>query len=66
MSNWVDIPVPDHGSTNLCLLDWAKAHCPTYVTNDGVVKEGRWYYRFYFGDSEQGERDRVMFALRWA
>jgi len=66
--NWVDLLVPpaQRGpSPRYEPLEWAKAHCPTYITNDAVQKNGEYYYRFYFGLSEQGERDRIMFSLRW-
>jgi len=65
--NWVDLPVPEAwpGHSHVTPLDWAKAHCPTYITNDAVQRHGEYYYRFYFGDSEQGEQDRVVFSLRW-
>jgi hypothetical protein len=63
--NWVDIPVPATYSREEEYLTWAKKNCPTYITNDAVQRHGEYYYRFYFGDSEQGQRDRVAFALRW-
>ena len=43
-------------------LQWAKEHCPSYVTCNAIQKEGIYQYRFYFGS----ERDLVAFALRWA
>jgi hypothetical protein len=44
------------------MLDWAKAHCSSYITNDTTKDDQDWYYRFYFGD----ERDYLMFKLRWS
>jgi hypothetical protein len=64
--NWVELPVPPTYSRADEYLAWAKTNCPTYITNDAVQREGLFYYRFYFGDSEQGERDRAWFAMRWA
>jgi hypothetical protein len=66
--NWVDLLVPpaqQGASPKYEPLVWAKANCATYITNDAVQKNGEYYYRFYFGDSEQGERDRLLFILRW-
>lgn len=40
------------------MLDWAKKHCPSYITND-VEKTD---ICFYFSD----EKDYLMFTLRWA
>lgn len=65
LNNWVDLPVPaaSPGVESLYEpLEWAKRHCPSYITNDAVQKQGEYHYRFYFGD----ERDRLMFVLRWA
>jgi hypothetical protein len=65
MSNWVDLPVPVAfaGCENRFEpLEWAKQHCPSYITNDAVIEQGVYYYRFYFGR----ERDRMWFALRWS
>jgi hypothetical protein len=66
MMNWVELPVPITYSRTEEYSTWAKKNCPTYITNDAVQREGLFYYRFYFGDSEQGERDRAWFALRWS
>ena len=65
MSNWVDLPVlvAFAGCENRYEpLEWAKRHCPSYITNDTVQQQGEYYYRFYFGQ----ERDRLMFLLRWS
>lgn len=75
MSNYVDLLVPPARSFNVLgqgtqpgyePLVWAKANCPSYITNDAVQKNGEYYYRFYFHNTDAGERDRVMFALRWS
>lgn len=51
-------------------LDWAKEHCPSYITNDaahpGGNKPGGDYFspsviNYYFGS----EKDAVIFALNW-
>lgn len=64
-SNWVDLPVPMASpgfESRYEPLDWALAHCASYITNDAVQKQGVYYYRFYFGN----ERDQIAFALRWS
>lgn len=71
MSNWVDIPVPpvavyDVAATGFQALRWVRANCPTYITNDAVQKGGQYYYRFYFHATPEGDRDRTIFALKWA
>ena len=57
-------------------LDWAKEHCPSYITNDGLsmyiapgsnkkeMLKSPWEvkYNFYFSD----ESEALMFQLRWA
>lgn len=67
MTNYVDILVPkavptDGLSVQFAPLQWAKIHCPSYVTNDAIQKHGQYYYRFYFGK----EQDKIMFTLRWS
>ena len=59
--------------TNVDLaLDWAKAHCPSYITNRGTIMSAYGcagqppqgasiWYEFYFGD----EQDAMMFKLKW-
>ena len=64
MSNFVDllVPVAYAGCQNVYEpLEWAKKHCPSYITNDAVQKNGEYYYRFYFSK----EPDQIIFALRW-
>ena len=53
-------------------LDWAKTHCPSYITNESVnttrLKKvpGGWVADsnivYFFSD----EKDALLFALRWA
>ena len=73
MTNWVDIPAPPviparqgYDYTGFLALQWVKKNCPTYITNDAVQKNGEYYYRFYFHSTPAGDRDRTVFALRWA
>ena len=64
-NNWVDLLVPMASpgfESRYEPLAWALAHCPSYITNDAVQKQGEYHYRFYFGD----ERDQIAFALRWS
>jgi len=47
-------------------LEWAKAHCHSYITND-MHQDGYNTYdhtkiNYHFSD----ERDALMFMLRWA
>jgi hypothetical protein len=47
-------------------LDWAKKHCPSYITNDAAphTKQSDIWgpeIRYYFGT----EHDAVAFSLRW-
>ena len=44
------------------MLVWAKANCPSYVTNDYLRKDGGDFYRLYFGQ----EQDFAWFQLRWS
>lgn len=62
MKNYVALPVPKEWINAFEPLEWAKKHCPSYITNDAVQIGGDYYYRFYFGN----DKDRVLFALRWA
>jgi hypothetical protein len=39
------------------MLEWAKKHCPSYITND--AKDG--YYQFYFNI----ESECLFFKLKW-
>lgn len=65
MSNWVDMPMywPSNVDEKAYeALKWAKKNCSSYITNDAVEKEGKWYYRFFFSQ----EKDVMMFVLRWS
>lgn len=47
-------------------LDWAKEHCPSYITND-VHQDGYYTYDiskidYFFAN----EKDALLFKLRWA
>jgi len=69
VSNWVDLlvpPVQPGPHPRYEPLEWVKAHCATYITNDAVQKGGEYYYRFYFHSTPEGDRDRTVFALKWA
>lgn len=66
MTNYVDLLIPeavpaDGYSSGFEALNWAKIHCPSYITNDAIQKQGQYYYRFYFGK----EQDQIVFTLRW-
>ena len=61
---YIDVPVPvafPGPFSRFEPLQWAKANCPSYITNDAVQIKGEYHYRFYFGD----EQDCVAFILRW-
>jgi hypothetical protein len=67
MKNYVVIPYDPTWRA----LEWAKEHCPSYITNDRESAQPRPYpdhntedvrIRFYFGN----ERDATAFALKWA
>lgn len=54
---------------NWTALTWAKANCPSYITNDSTYVThvpttivGEYYINYYFGD----DRDAAMFLLRWS
>jgi hypothetical protein len=50
-------------------LEWAKAHCPSYITNDVhhddsfIITElkGEYFIDYFFGKEEEA----VLFTLRW-
>ena len=50
-------------------LDWAKRHCPSYITNDSyltnIADDSKMntliIYRFYFNK----EAEAIWFTLRW-
>jgi hypothetical protein len=48
-------------------LEWAKKHCPSYITNTMSDKltelvSDRIQINYYFGDTKEA----TMFALRWS
>lgn len=44
------------------MLDWAKTHCPSYITNDGSINsQGQLVYEFYFSN----DADATAFGLKW-
>ena len=64
MSYHVDIAVPETWTfTYLDVMPqkWAKANCPSYITNNAVQRSGTYYYRFFFSQ----QKDAVAFALKW-
>jgi hypothetical protein len=46
-------------------LDWAKEHCPSYITNDIHMCQYNSYddkrIDYFFGDGQ----DALIFALKW-
>ncbi len=47
-------------------LEWAKEHCPSYISNTTVTKDnsieyGTHYIKYYFSN----EKDAMWFKLRW-
>ena len=48
-------------------LEWAKTHCPSYITNQAAGRghNDTWpnyHVKYYFGS----ERDALLFKLRWS
>jgi hypothetical protein len=47
-------------------LDWAKKHCPSYITNDASLanelSDRVYYINYYFGN----EQDAIIFKLKWS
>jgi hypothetical protein len=63
MSNkYVDLRASEVYDSVYWPMSWAKKHCPSYITNEAVQKNGDYYYRFYFAD----EQDQLWFQLRWS
>ncbi len=62
MNNYVDLPAPILYVPDYEPLYWAKKHCKSYITNNAVQKQGKYYYRYFFGN----EKDIVMFMLKWS
>lgn len=42
-------------------LEWAKEHCPSYITNEIRYDDYNTYIDYHFAD----ERDAALFILRW-
>jgi len=65
MNNWVTIKRDRVDEA----LAWAKANCPHYITNDYHMCGYNLYDEnlidFYFMRSEAGEKEMLMFALKW-
>jgi hypothetical protein len=55
-------PVAQDFQTITAMLAWAKANCPSYITNDYVIMGDGDFYRLYFGQ----EKDFAWFQLRWS
>jgi hypothetical protein len=51
-------------------LEWAKQYCPAYITvdlhQDGYNTYNPNLYDFFFERSEQGQKQMLMFQLKWA
>lgn len=62
MNNYVDLPAPILYVAEYEPLEWAKKNCKSYITNNAVQKEGKYYYRFFFSD----EKDIAWFRLMWS
>lgn len=50
-------------------LEWAKQYCPAYITvdlhQDGYNTYNPNLYDFFFERSEQGQKQMLMFQLKW-
>jgi len=44
------------------MLEWMKSNCPSYITNEVVMHENKWHYKFYFYE----EKDYIWAKLKWA
>lgn len=51
-------------------LEWAKANCPHYITNDwhmtGYNEFDINYIDFFFAENDVGRKEMLMFALKWS
>lgn len=51
-------------------LEWAKANCPHYITNDwhmtGYNEFDINLVDFFFAENDVGHKEMLMFALRWS
>jgi hypothetical protein len=72
MNNKVTLPYHDMEQA----VEWAKTHCPSYITNQASASgwnlrrvPGGWVnvpdIDFFFDNTDEGERDMVLFILRW-
>lgn len=65
MTNYVTV---DH-TVVVDALEWAKANCPGYITNDlhqdGYNTYDPSKYDFFFTVNESGQKEMLMFALKW-
>ncbi len=71
MNNKVTIPYHHMAEA----VEWAKIHCPSYITNQpGNTRSirprpGGWVnvpdIDFFFDNTAEGDRDMVLFILRW-
>jgi hypothetical protein len=59
MTNSVFVPV----ARLLEALTWAKRHCATYITNDYLQDTNS--IEFFFCPTEQGQREMLMFTLKF-
>lgn len=60
LANSVDVSY----EKGIAAVDWAKKHCPSYITNQYMFKRefDETFYRLYFSDP----KDQTLFALRWS
>jgi hypothetical protein len=47
-------------------VDWAKEHCPSYITNAHHKKADGQRYLDYIDYFFIDERDAIMFKLKWS
>jgi len=76
MKNWVTVRREPYRDM-VDVTKWAIKYCPTYITNSDGVKGGRTDHwnsgdldpdtlDYFFGVNEQGQKDMMIFTLRWA
>lgn len=65
MRNYVTIKLQH----KMAAFDWAKTHCPNFITADHHMVNYESYdtfrFDFFFDDSDAGQKEMVLFALRW-
>lgn len=61
MNNYIDVPESAVESA----LNWVKNNCRTYISNVGTFIGLEIYYRFFFMNTEKGQKDmaRLKTAL---